>query len=308
MFSKIKIVKSMKDCSTLIDEACELIASADCIVIGAGAGLSAAAGLRYEGPDFERCFADFIRKYGITDLYSSGFYPFRTEEEYWACWARHINFIRFRDVAPLYRQLFELVRSKDYFVVTTNVDGQFLKTGFAEDRVFEVQGDYAYLQCAKGCHDTLYYDEELVKQMVAATEDCRIPSSMIPRCPVDGGKMAVHVRCDGYFVEDDRWHAASDRYCRFIEHAEEKRTVLLELGIGFNTPAIIRFPFEKMAGMWKNTHLVRINKDYSQSMFSKKRTIAIKSDISDVLNVISPVFSQGNENRTVRTAFSSATL
>ena len=287
MFSTTKTVKSTTDCSTLIAEARALMAAADCVIIGAGAGLSAAAGLRYDGREFERVFADFIQKYGITDLYSSGFYPFRTEEEYWACWARHIDFIRYRDAAPLYRQLLDLVRHKDYFVITTNVDGQFQKAGFAADRVFEVQGDYAYLQCAKGCHDTLYYNEKLVKQMVAATEDCRIPSSMVPRCPVDGERMAVHVRCDGYFVEDANWQAASDRYCRFVEQAKARNTVLLELGVGFNTPTIIRFPFERMAGMWTNTHLVRINTRDTLSTFSAIRTVAIRSDIADVLHAIS---------------------
>lgn len=224
MFSKIKTVTSTTDCSRQIAEAREQIASAECIIIGAGAGLSTAAGLRYDGPDFEHRFADFIQKYGISDLYSSSFYPFQTEEEYWACWARHIDFIRFRNVAPLYQQLFKLVNQKDYFVITTNVDGQFRKAGFDEDRLFEVQGDYAYLQCAKGCHDTLYDNEELVK-----------------------------------------------------------RTVLLELGVGFNTPSIIRFPFERMAASWKDTHLVRINQENTQSMLDNSHTIAIRKDISEVL-------------------------
>lgn len=283
MFSKIKTVTSTTDCSRQIAEARELIASAECIIIGAGAGLSTAAGLRYDGPEFEHRFADFIQKYGISDLYSSSFYPFQTEEEYWACWARHIDFIRFRNVAPLYQQLFKLVNQKDYFVITTNVDGQFRKAGFDEDRLFEVQGDYAYLQCAKGCHDTLYDNEELVKRMVNATEDCRIPSSLVPHCPIDGEKMAVHVRCDEYFVEDESWQAASERYYQFLERARERRTVLLELGVGFNTPSIIRFPFERMAASWKDTHLVRINQENTQSMLDNSHTIAIRKDISEVL-------------------------
>ena len=264
----------------------ELIASAECVIIGAGAGLSTAAGLRYDGPDFEREFTDFIESYGITDLYSSSFYPFETEEEYWACWARHINFIRFREAAPLYQQLHKLVKDKEYFVITTNVDGQFLKAGFSADRLFEVQGDYAYLQCVKGCHDKLYYNEDLIKKMFAETKNCRIPSSLIPRCPVCGEKMTVHVRCDQFFVEDEAWHSAANRYYDFLEKSRDKKTVLLELGVGFNTPTIIRFPFEKMVNVWKNTSLVRINKDNVKSMYSSKRIIAIKDDISAVLNAI----------------------
>ena len=264
----------------------ELISSAECVIIGAGAGLSTAAGLRYNGPDFEREFTDFIENYGITDLYSSSFYPFETEEEYWACWARHINFIRFREAAPLYRQLHKLVKDKEYFVITTNVDGQFIKAGFSADRLFEVQGDYAYLQCAKGCHDKLYYNEDLIKKMFAETKNCRIPSSLIPRCSVCGEKMTVHVRCDQFFVEDEEWHSAANRYYDFLEKSREKKTVLLELGVGFNTPTIIRFPFERMVNGWKNTSLVRINKDNVKSMYSSKRITAIKDDISAVLNAI----------------------
>ena len=264
----------------------ELIASAERVIIGAGAGLSTAAGLRYDGPDFEREFTDFIESYGITDLYSSSFYPFETEEEYWACWARHINFIRFREAAPLYRQLHKLVKDKEYFVITTNVDGQFLKAGFSADRLFEVQGDYAYLQCAKGCHDKLYNNEDLIKKMFAETKNCRIPSSLIPRCPVCGEKMTVHVRCDQFFVEDEAWHSAANRYYDFLEKSRDKKTVLLELGVGFNTPTIIRFPFERMVNGWKNTSLVRINKDNVKSMYSSKRITAIKDDISAVLNAI----------------------
>ncbi len=264
----------------------ELIASAECLIIGAGAGLSTAAGLRYDGPDFEREFTDFMEKYGITDLYSSSFYPFETEEEYWACWARHIHFIRFREAAPLYRKLHELVKDKEHFVITTNVDGQFLKAGFSADRLFEVQGDYAYLQCVKGCHDKLYNNEDLIKKMFAETRNCRIPSSLIPSCPVCGRKMMVHVRCDQFFVEDEAWHSAANRYHDFLERAGDKKIVLLELGVGFNTPAIIRFPFERMVSEWKNISLVRINKDDVQSMFASKRIIAIKDDISAVLNAI----------------------
>ena len=286
MFSKIKTSTSTDDYSLQMKDVRELIASAERVIIGAGAGLSTAAGLRYDGPDFEREFTDFIENYGITDLYSSSFYPFETEEEYWACWARHINFIRFREAAPLYRQLHKLVKDKEYFVITTNVDGQFLKAGFSADRLFEVQGDYAYLQCVKGCHDKLYYNEDLIKKMFAETKNCRIPSSLIPRCPVCGEKMTVHVRCDQFFVEDEAWHSAANRYYDFLEKSRDKKTVLLELGVGFNTPTIIRFPFERMVNGWKNTSLVRINKDNVKSMYSSKRITAIKDDISAVLNAI----------------------
>ena len=264
-----------------IAHAKRLIAEADKIVIGAGAGLSTAAGLRYDGPEFDREFADFRRRYGITDLYSSSFYPFATEEEHWACWARHIDFIRYRrDAAPLYRQLFEAVKDKDYFVVTTNVDGQFRKAGFSERRLFEVQGDYAYLQCSRRCHDTLYYNKEQVQQMVAQTHDCRIPSELVPRCPRCGEPMAVHVRTDEFFVEDAQWEAAHDRYVDFVGSIGRKKAVLLELGVGFNTPSIIRFPFERMAQLRPNATLVRVNKESVGCVLDVPSPLLIEADAS----------------------------
>jgi len=261
----------------------ELITAADKIIIGAGSGLSTAAGLLYDGPEFEREFVDFIHKYGITDLYSSSFYPFQTQEEYWACWARHIDFIRYRPGAmPLYQQLFDVVKDKDYFVITTNVDGQFRKSGFNVQRLFEVQGDYGFLQCSKRCHDKLYYNESLVKQMVAETCDCRIPSDLIPRCPRCGEPMAVHVRVDGYFVENEQWEESQKRYLDFLNTLKDTKVVLLELGVGFNTPSIIRFPFEKMAQVLPAATLVRVNKDNVECMLNVDNCLLIQSGVSSL--------------------------
>jgi len=254
-----------------LQRALHIISEADRIIIGVGAGLSAAAGLHYDGPEFENAFADFISRYGITDLYSSGFYPFETPEEYWACWARHIQFIRFTPPAmPLYKQLLQLVQDKDYHVISTNVDGQLLKAGFDPKRLFEVQGDYGYLQCAHRCHDTLYDNRLLVKQMVEQTSNCHIPSQLVPVCPRCGGNMAVHVRVDGYFVEDEAWHQAQERYEQALQEVcEGGKTVLLELGVGYNTPGIIRFPFEQLAATLRNVTLIRVNSLQSQPMTSR---------------------------------------
>ena len=157
----------------------------------------------------------------------------------------------------------KLVQGKEYFVITTNVDGQFIKAGFNPDKVFEVQGDYGLMQCATACHPKRYSNESLVKQMVARQKDCRIPSSLVPRCPVCGGPMEINVRKDRYFVEDDRWHLQADRYYAFLEKMLGKgKLVLLEYGVGFNTPTIIRFPFERMAATYPDMTLIRINKDY----------------------------------------------
>jgi len=263
----------------------QLVDASEQIIIGAGAGLSAAAGLQYDGPAFQSAFADFIERYAITDLYSSSFFPFATEEEYWACWARHIDYARFQPNAlPLYQQLFDLVKDKDYFVLTTNVDGQFRKAGFADDRLFEVQGDYAFLQCAKACHETLYYNYDLVQEMVHATKDCRIPTQLVPRCPRCGGKMAIHVRTDAYFIEDKTWRHQASRATERLN--SEKKTLLLELGVGFNTPTIIRFPFEQLVSQRSNFVLARINKEQARTWFPmdeqkmRKHAILIQDDIA----------------------------
>ena len=249
---------------TPLQKAEAAIAQADAVLIGAGAGLSTAAGINYSGPDFEKAFADMIAHYGFTDLYTSSFYPFKSEEEKWAYWSRHIDYARFApEGKPLYKHLLEMVQGKEYFVITTNVDGQFIKVGFEPDKVFEVQGDYGLMQCATACHSKRYINESLVKQMVAEQQDCRIPSSLVPRCPVCGGPMEINVRKDRYFVEDDRWHLQADRYYSFLEKSLGKRNlVLLEYGVGYNTPTIIRFHFERMAASYPDVTLIRINKDY----------------------------------------------
>ena len=244
-----------------------LIADADYILIGAGAGLSAAAGLDYAGKEFEREFQPWIDRYGITDLYSSSFYPFKTEEERWAYWAKHIWFSRFRTGGTeLYHNILQLIKGKEYFVITTNVDAQFEKSEFAKEKIFATQGDYAYLQARSGNPKTLVYNESWVKQALAATIDCKVPTELIPRHPLTGELMSPNLRCDDTFVEDERWHRQKEAYHEFVGKAWEHKLLLLEFGVGFNTPSIIRFPFEQMAVSNSNISLVRFNRDYPQLM------------------------------------------
>lgn len=263
---------------------------AEYILIGGGSGLSAAAGLDYSGPRFTENFADFIEKYGLTDMYSASFYPFPTQEELWAHWARHIAVNRFdQGATELYQRLLELVdgMGKEYFVITTNVESQFEKAGFPRSRIFEVQGNYAYLQCAAGCHDRLYYDEEIVRRMLARTRDCRIPSELIPTCPVCGGPMDVNLRKDGNFVQDDAWYEAEGHYRAFLRRAAKGRLVLLELGVGFNTPGIIRYPFEQLTYQNPQATLIRVNRDYPQAMRENcARTIPFDEDMGDVVSAL----------------------
>lgn len=282
---------------TQIEEAVRAVKGAERILIGAGAGLSAAAGLTYGGKRFEDNFPEFIDKYGMTDMYSAGFYPFPSEEARWGYWSKHVCVNRIEPEAlPLYRRLYQLVEEKSYFVLTTNADHQFYKAGFGDDRIFATQGDYGYIQCLRGCHDKVYDDIELMKRMDEAREDCLIPSHMVPSCPVCGGRMTMNLRCDQYFVEDDAWHEAERRFGEFLTECENKRTVLLELGVGFNTPTIIRFPFEKLARRHRNIILIRLNMDEAVVPRSLgKRAIGINTDITRSIEDIAKGLTEQNE-------------
>jgi len=250
-----------------IEQAREALLQTSAIVLGGGAGLSDAAGLTYSGERFRGAFTAFIERYGMEDMYTSSFHPFETEEERWAYWALHIHLNRFKPSGlPLYRNLLELVQGKPHFVITTNVDHQFIKAGFPEDNVFAVQGDYGSLQCAKACHRSLYGNKETVRAMLEATQDCRIPGDLVPRCPRCGGPMDVNLRKDSFFVEDEAWMAAHDRYGAFLREALKGPVVFLELGVGFNTPGIIRFPFEKGVFQHPEARLIRLNRHHPEGM------------------------------------------
>lgn len=268
-----------------VQAAARLLSEADAIVIGAGAGLSAAAGLTYGGRRFTDNFGEFIEKYGtmyMKDMYSAGFYPFPTEEAKWGYWSKHAYLNRILpDALPLYRSVYELVKERPHFVLTTNVDHQFWKAGFADEDIFATQGDYGKIQCQKGCHPKTYDAVDMFVQMNQSRRDCQIPSYMVPRCPVCGGNMTMHLRCDQYFVEDEHWHQAAERYASFLEKHGKDRVALLELGVGFNTPTIIRFPFEQMVRRNENWSLIRLNleENFVPESFGRK-AVGIGADIA----------------------------
>ena len=218
--------------------------TADAIVVGAGAGLSTSSGLHYSGPRFETHFEDFIEKYHFPDMYTAGFYPYPTPEEYWAYWSRHIYWNRYdRPVGEAYRLLLELVGGREYFVLTTNVDHCFQDAGFDEERIFATQGDYGLWQCSLPCCERTFGNEEAVRRMVELQRDMRIPTELVPKCPACGRPMAMHLRCDDRFVQDAAWYAAQARCTGFLSRHRTGRVVYLELGVGGNTPAIIKYPF-----------------------------------------------------------------
>ena len=265
----------------------ELINNADCILIGAGSGLSTAAGIDYRGEEFKKEFAPFIKKYGFTDLYSSSFYNYPTQEEYWGAWAKHIYFANTgRNGTELYKKIFDLVKNKEYFVITTNVDDQFYKTGFDKDKIFRVQGSYALNQCSKGCHNRLYSNVELVNNMLdSIDDDLKVPTELVPICPVCGESMEPNLRKDGYFIQDDVWYKQNDKYEKFLDENKNINVLLLEFGVGFNTPGIIRFPFEQMTSQNENWKLIRFNKEDMTFLELDDRFIGIKEDINKFFRV-----------------------
>ncbi|WP_404331898.1 Sir2 silent information regulator family NAD-dependent deacetylase [Mesobacillus maritimus] len=276
----------MNSYETRIGMAKKKMEEAEYILLGGGAGLSAAAGITYSGKRFTDHFGPFIEKYGFSDLYTSSFYPFETEEEKWAYWAKHITLNRYElGATKLYIDLFQLVKDKSYFVISTNVESQFVKAGFPSDKVFEIQGDYSYLQCEKGCHDTLYDNELWVKEMIANTTDCKIPSKLVPTCPVCGGEMDVNLRKNQYFVQDEKWAESDKLYKNFLQESEGKKVVYLELGVGFNTPGIIRYPFERMTYHNENATLIRLNREHPEGFEETEgRTIAFTEDMQQVVS------------------------
>lgn len=220
---------------------------AETVVIGAGAGLSTSAGFTYSGERFEKYFSDFENKYHFHDMYSGGFYPYSTLEEYWAYWSRHIWLNRYVDAPrPVYEELLELVKDRDYFVLTTNVDHCFQKAGFDKERLFYTQGDYGLFQCMEPCCQETWDNEKAVREMLESQENMRIPSELVPHCPHCGRPMTMNLRADDSFVQDEGWYRAAERYSRFQREHEGMKILYLELGVGYNTPVIIKYPFWKM--------------------------------------------------------------
>ena len=238
----------------------ETLARADAVLIGAGAGLSTSAGFTYSGERFERHFADFEAKYGFHDMYTGGFYPYSTPEEHWAYWSRYIFINRYTDAPkPVYDDLFALVRDKDYFVLTTNVDHCFQKAGFDKHRLFYTQGDYGLFQCSEPCCAKTYDNETMVREMMARQKGMRVPSELVPRCPVCGKPMTMNLRADDTFVQDDGWYRAAERYDDFVRRHRGLRTVYLELGVGYNTPNIIKYNFWRATAENRKATYVCVN-------------------------------------------------
>ena len=285
MFSRTGITSSTASGSKEIKKLKSAIDAADSIVIGAGAGLSTSAGFVYDGKRFDDNFADFKAKYGFSDMYSGGFYPFGSPEEYWAYWSRYIYLNRYTD-APndLYGELLNLVCDKDYFVITTNVDHCFQKAGFDKKRLFYTQGDYGLFQCSVPCKNETFDNEDIIKEMYEKQSDMKIPSELVPHCPHCGAPLTVNLRADDKFVEDEGWHMASERYQSFLRARQNHKILFLELGVGYNTPIIIKYPFWQMTAEFKNATYACINNGeaYCSTEIAHK-SLCLNSDIYTVI-------------------------
>lgn len=288
MFLRKPIMKSIDNYSQRIDKLRQVINEAEAIVIGAGAGLSVSGGLSYDGERFQRHFADFIAKYHFADMYSATFYPYNSFTEYWAYMSRHIDINRYS--APALRpvqNLLELVLGKDYFVITTNVDHQFQKAGFDKHRLFYTQGDYGLWQCSTPCHAATYDNEKTIKEMLEQQKDLRISEKLVPYCPKCGKPMSMNLRCDDTFVQDEGWYKAANRYEDFIRRHSNLKILYLELGVGANTPMIIKYPFWKMTAANPQATYACVNLDVAICPKEiERQSICIDADIGEVLKLL----------------------
>ena len=279
----------MKSCFEPIERLKAVLQDCDAVVIGAGSGLSTAAGFTYTGERFEKYFSDFAAKYGIQDMYSGGFYPFATPEEHWAYWSRYIWVNRYMDAPkPVYKDLLALVRDKDYFVITTNVDHCFQKAGFDKKRLFYTQGDYGLFQCSEPCCQETFDNEAVIREMMERQKDMKIPTELLPVCPHCGKPLTMNLRSDNKFVEDEGWHRAAERYENFLRTREGGRILFLELGVGYNTPVIIKYPFWQMTAKNPSATYACINQ--GQAMCPREiqqQAICIDADIGSALRELS---------------------
>ena len=279
----------MKSYSESMERLKAALQDCDAVVIGAGSGLSTAAGFTYNGERFEKYFSDFAAKYGIKDMYSGGFYPFPTQEEFWAYWSRYIYINRYMDAPkPVYSDILKLVQNKDYFVITTNVDHCFQKAGFDKKRLFYTQGDYGLFQCSEPCCQETYDNEAAIREMVKRQEDMKVPTELLLTCPHCGKPLTMNLRSDDKFVEDEGWHRAAERYENFLRTRAGGKILFLELGVGYNTPVIIKYPFWQMTAKNPNATYVCINQGQAVCPQEiEKRSICMDADIGQVLQSLS---------------------
>lgn len=289
MYSKTRMNSSTRSFFEQTERLRALLDDCDAVIIGAGAGLSVSAGFDYSGERFAQYFGDFAARYGFRDMYSGGFYPYATAEEYWAYWSRYVWLNRYQEPPkPVYRALLPLVAGKDYFVLTTNVDHCFQKSGFDKKRLFYTQGDYGLFQCSEPCCQETWDNEAAIRRMVEEQRDMRVPTELVPRCPRCGKPLTMNLRSDDTFVEDLGWHAAASRYADFLHRYMGKRVLFLELGVGYNTPGIIKYPFWRMTAANPQAAYVCVNAGQASCPEELAgRALCVDGDIGQILTALS---------------------
>ena len=289
-----------KDMKDVLIQIRNIINVADAIVLGAGSGLSTSAGFSYSGDRFDRYFRDFVDKYGFSDMYSGGFFPFTSEEEKWAYWSRYVYINRYSPIPEdTYSKLFELIRDKNYFVITTNVDHCFQKSAFDKERLFYTQGDFGLFQCSRPCHKKTYENYGIIREMLLsqgysfdedkkliplADPSMTVDTKLIPRCPICGEYMSMNLRADDTFVEDDGWRASAKRYAEFIRKNISKKIVFMELGVGMNTPGIIKYNFWNMTREFEKANYICINyDDATYPCDIREKSVSIEGDLDEII-------------------------
>ena len=281
MNDKLELIKKLK----------LSIEKSDYILIGAGAGLSVSAGFSYDGERFDKYFSEYKDRYGLTDMYSAGFYNYHTLEDFWGYFSLLVYVNRYDIPADeTHLNLLEIIKNKNYFVITTNVDGRFEEAKFDKEKLFKVQGDYSLFQCSLPCKQETFYNEKEIREMVKSRKDLKIPKELIPKCPHCGRNMSMNLRCDNTFVQDYNWYHSMDRYKKFLDEAENKNILFLELGVGYNTPAIIKYSFWDMALKNENSIYASVNLNDSYAPDNlKERSICIESDISNTIKLLKDI-------------------
>ncbi|MGN1140860.1 MAG: Sir2 family NAD-dependent protein deacetylase [Oliverpabstia sp.] len=268
----------------------EAIQEADAVIIGAGAGLSSSAGYEFGGERLNKNFGDFVAKYGMTDMYTGCFADFETNEERWAYWSRWAWINRYEPIPKdTHKKLLKLLKDKDYFVLTTNIDHTFQRAGFPKERLCYTQGDFGLFQCSKPCHMDTYDNKDILQKMISKENNMRVPKELIPHCPKCGREMDFNLFWDDTFVRDKGWHIAHERYLKYLENHQKGFILYLELGVGFNSPGVIKVPFWNMAAQNPESVFASVNLTLPCCPeFLQDRSIILQADIDRVITDLLP--------------------
>ena len=272
--------------TTEAEQLAALIQESDAIVVGIGAGMSAADGFLYIGERFEHAFPDFIEKYQLLDMLQASLYDFEDWEEYWAFQSRFValNYLD-QPLGASYVYLRELLAQKPHHIITTNADNAFAIAGYDSNNVFHIQGEYALWQCSNHCHQQTYRDDAKIRQMIAEQTNMRIPSELIPRCPKCNAPFEINKRNEEKgMVEDADFHAQAKRYHAFLDAHSKGKVLYLEIGVGHTTPQFIKHPFQQRVAENPDALFVTLNhKHYRIPLAIRPQTVQFTGHIAELI-------------------------